>query len=1190
MTSEKSLKFLLNLNEDFNVDIALNTSHWHPYRPSLEIDFLSIKKSGNPTDLLTVDTLKVNLNLLSFIEGSLVENLYSKNTHLIINLSDNTNPSDFRYLESLLILVNNLKIASFSIIDSRDKFDGLRGKLTLLNPPYGSSKLRLYAEDRDGGNIDLRINSIFGSTNLKDFKGFLKTSNLNIEKGIINKLCTVCLSGKLDNQIFFTTIDSKLVKLTGYLGYKFSSSLDFVDSFHATVKLEDSKSNTFRISPYLNSKKENLLPEFFSSISFEEISFYVPEISLGHQKVVDKIFLSFAPSGLVVKGSIKNLIFQFGNNIELNADLNQISLSYKDISVNGLQGNVQYIPNKTKLYINTPFLEIDNQSLYDSSLIFNNISSVINISTIDNKFSIPLSDFEGIYKDSSIKGNLKYLPSPHEGNGDLSISAISDDLSYSSVFSLFPNFDNVKGIKNWLQTSISCGSIKQASFIFRTPINNKPNNSNPSFISKGSFNEACLNLNGNEIKNIRLDFKLNNSSFTGIMKEGNLFGSSLKGTIKTFKRNNQNIIEVKGNSEGPLTSLLQISNLNTIFTSESKSSGKHNTSFNFASPLSSSIKLLGGNSILKFSTKIRDGNLTNKGINLKLTNLYSSIEYDSLSGVKDSSASLRINEVPLQFDIRKKQANGKIFTSLSAQNTFPAKSISSFINLKEEISGSSIFGIEISLASFIRGKKISKPEIKIFSELIGLSIDLPEPLRKNKESTINLNLLLQPIISDGSSRLIFTYGDLFRGKLDFKENGKEGFVIAGKKKQNISIQQDKVQLVGEIKRLNLKDFISSELFSTEGEGNFFIKDLFVHEIYLSNLSLVKTNIRSSRSKDAIEFSFINEDLSGKLIIPDEKRRRIALKLDYLTVNFEENDTKDNFLSLFNSIQESFNFSTEAIFINGIDYGEWQFSVLPKSNLLILNDIEGAYGKWGVKKDKNGISSLKISKNSFGWTSILQANIYSGSPEKAFIQIGIEPNFEMDVFNVDTNLKWDNLPWLIDSKSISGDFSLNLYGLTIQNRENLDRTNNLLRLVNIFNITDSFEKVTNLDFRKLYKRGFNTDRVTGAFSINKDSLTIKEPILLTSGSSKFKWTGNLSRNTKGEISELDLEVVMTLPLREYLPAYALILGGPLTAGVVYIAGKAFEKNLDQLSSGKWKIYGDIAEPKTEFKGWFEDRKK
>ena len=63
--------------------------------------------------------------------------------------------------------------------------------------------------------------------------------------------------------------------------------------------------------------------------------------------------------------------------------------------------------------------------------------------------------------------------------------------------------------------------------------------------------------------------------------------------------------------------------------------------------------------------------------------------------------------------------------------------------------------------------------------------------------------------------------------------------------------------------------------------------------------------------------------------------------------------------------------------------------------------------------------------------------------------------------------------------------------------------------------------------------------------------------------------------------------MTLPLKDYLPAYALILGGPITAGMVYIAGKAFEKRLDQLSSGKWRIWGEIEKPSTEFLGWFED---
>jgi uncharacterized protein YhdP len=143
------------------------------------------------------------------------------------------------------------------------------------------------------------------------------------------------------------------------------------------------------------------------------------------------------------------------------------------------------------------------------------------------------------------------------------------------------------------------------------------------------------------------------------------------------------------------------------------------------------------------------------------------------------------------------------------------------------------------------------------------------------------------------------------------------------------------------------------------------------------------------------------------------------------------------------------------------------------------------------------------------------------------------------------------------------------------------------LVNIFNVTDSFEKVTNLDFRKLYKSGFSADSVKGKLNITPDLITINSPMIFRSGSSEFRWQGNIKRDKNGDLYTLDLGVVMTLPLREYLPAYALLLGGPLTAGVVYIAGKAFERNLDQLSSGSWSVKGTLNEPKTVFNGWFEE---
>ena len=153
--------------------------------------------------------------------------------------------------------------------------------------------------------------------------------------------------------------------------------------------------------------------------------------------------------------------------------------------------------------------------------------------------------------------------------------------------------------------------------------------------------------------------------------------------------------------------------------------------------------------------------------------------------------------------------------------------------------------------------------------------------------------------------------------------------------------------------------------------------------------------------------------------------------------------------------------------------------------------------------------------------------------------------------------------------------------------NLEASSNLLRLISIFNITDTFEKITNLNFAKMYKSGFEVDKVTGGLTIKKTKVSTRIPIIFQSGSSQFKWTGFVNRSKEGDFSDLDFEVVMTLPIKEYLPAYAFLIGGPITAGIVYIAGKAFERRLDKLSSGKWRIWGDIDNTKTEFLGWFED---
>ena len=111
-------------------------------------------------------------------------------------------------------------------------------------------------------------------------------------------------------------------------------------------------------------------------------------------------------------------------------------------------------------------------------------------------------------------------------------------------------------------------------------------------------------------------------------------------------------------------------------------------------------------------------------------------------------------------------------------------------------------------------------------------------------------------------------------------------------------------------------------------------------------------------------------------------------------------------------------------------------------------------------------------------------------------------------------------------------------------------------------------------------------VEGHLEIKNDKIKTLNPIVFNSGSGEFKWEGTIEKTSEGELGVLDLDVVITLPLREYLPAYALILGGPLTAATVYIAGKAFKKPLNKLSSGRWKLSGTLENPKSEFVEWFE----
>ena len=188
--------------------------------------------------------------VLSIFQGVFIESLYAKDMDFMIYPSSGEDQTNLHDLWFYIASIKNLRIEEFSLIDIKTNSSVLKGELSSMSFQPGGSKLTFFAQNKTGGFLDLRISSIFGSNSFKDYRGFMMTSNFDLNQLVSNDLCSFCVSGVLDSKIWFTLIDLELVKLLGDIKFKLNPSVDFIDSINAKIELENPEKNIYRISSF----------------------------------------------------------------------------------------------------------------------------------------------------------------------------------------------------------------------------------------------------------------------------------------------------------------------------------------------------------------------------------------------------------------------------------------------------------------------------------------------------------------------------------------------------------------------------------------------------------------------------------------------------------------------------------------------------------------------------------------------------------------------------------------------------------------------------------------------------------------------------------------------------------------------------------------------------------------------------
>ena len=410
------------------------------------------------------------------------------------------------------------------------------------------------------------------------------------------------------------------------------------------------------------------------------------------------------------------------------------------------------------------------------------------------------------------------------------------------------------------------------------------------------------------------------------------------------------------------------------------------------------------------------------------------------------------------------------------------------------------------------------------------------------------------------------------------------------------VEVREINIKGSIKEVDIPKYFY--LFTNNsGKSNTLkvsIEDAFISKIKLGPLELLDTALNLKPSSKSFDLVVSNSELEGKIVVKQPIKEGIRVNLSSLQLSLDNFNTSNIFVYLLDNLAIPINFSVDKLLLDEKDYGQLSFLVTKEKEKLFFNQIEfrGINLDLGRKvedevMEKNFFSVSRKDKLIY---SSFQGKIFTNNLSQSLLDLkgtDYDLNFLAGATDINLDISWEGLPNQFNINNVEGNLSFRIDDFVTKDVDSdILGSSDFLRLVSLFNVSNTFGDLTNLNFKKKFNSGFQADKVEGALIIERDLIKTLGHIVFNSGSGEFKWDGSIEKTNKGELGNLDFDIVITLPLREYLPAYALILGGPLTAATVYIAGKAFKKPLNKLSSGKWKISGPIEDPKTEFLEWFE----
>jgi len=476
-----------------------------------------------------------------------------------------------------------------------------------------------------------------------------------------------------------------------------------------------------------------------------------------------------------------------------------------------------------------------------------------------------------------------------------------------------------------------------------------------------------------------------------------------------------------------------------------------------------------------------------------------------------------------------------------------------------QVSGNDLFKIDLNI------QKNSLPILKINSDLKNIELNSPlDSLSKNKLTRLPTEILItnssNPSLKVSNKKIDIHIQDLSKY---------HGYISIGKK------------LPDQYKNFNDEPGLNVYLYSK------FIDENLLISMFPNNQE--PTSIKFNKlALDVKNFKFFNNnfsdlsglfDLSNSGIIGNLIADKLNLNLRIDQKGFTRIEIKDSTISNIEFINSSKSSSDIAInsrlIVKNSSFSKIKIKDL---DVYLVNDKKN-FSANNLKLTSNLISIKPLQKSSIAYFSVDKMNPLYKIRGDFLIKDSNKIPYLRDIldfsyFNGSINLQWKELSTL---SHIEGETNFILKDLVIKDSISDSLAFNLLGVLNLRNILG---KLANLDLSIDEFTSMQLGRVEGDLLFSKSKLRLVSPLFIETNAAKMRWVGQINKNSKNNLDDLDLNLDLRIRVGENLPWYAAILGGlPAVAGSAVI-NEIFEEDINNLTNYQYEVLGNISEPKLE----------